>query len=100
MDCKASKPCLLVIDGDYFGKHALQGEAFLSLYIIIYIFIYLKKNVCLFIFTVCNYFIFTVYCTIYLFWACYYLYILGLGPFVSLVWVLCFEKKKKRFSIK
>ena len=40
MDCKALKPCLLVIDGDYFGKHALQGETFLSLYIY-YLHIYL-----------------------------------------------------------
>ena len=35
MDCKALKSCLLVIDGDYFGKHALQGGAFLSLSIFI-----------------------------------------------------------------
>jgi hypothetical protein len=42
MDCKASKPCLLVIDGDYFGKHALQGGAFLSLSILL--FASLKNN--------------------------------------------------------
>jgi hypothetical protein len=49
MDCKASKPCLLVIDGDYFGKHALQGGAFLSFSILfgcMFIFrLFIKKNV-------------------------------------------------------
>ena len=44
MDCKASKPCLLVIDGDYFGKHALQGEAFLSFSILLFS-IFKKKKI-------------------------------------------------------
>ena len=39
MDCKASKPCLLVIDGDYFGKHALQGEAFYP-YILLFTYLF------------------------------------------------------------
>jgi hypothetical protein len=44
MDCKASKPCLLVIDGDYFGKHALQGGAFLSLSILLFASLKKKKK--------------------------------------------------------
>jgi hypothetical protein len=44
MDCKASKPCLLVIDGDYFGKHALQGGAFLSLSILLFASLKKKNN--------------------------------------------------------
>ena len=51
MDRKASKPCLLVIDGDYFGKHALQGGAFLSFSIL------LVACVLLFVNNTCRYFV-------------------------------------------
>jgi hypothetical protein len=50
MDCKASKPCLLVIDGDYFGKHALQGGAFLSLSILLFASLKKKKIIIIIIY--------------------------------------------------
>ena len=62
MDCKASKPCLLVIDGDYFGKHALQGGAFLSFSILLvaclfFGYLFKKKCVLLFVNNTCRYFV-------------------------------------------
>jgi hypothetical protein len=35
---------LLVIDGDYFGKHALQGGAFLSLSILLFSYLFFLKK--------------------------------------------------------
>ena len=61
-----------------------KGEHFYPYLFIIYIFIYLKKKMCVYLFllfVIILFLLFTV--TIYLFWACYYLY--SIGP-----WPICF----------